>query len=231
MTSAPETNLLASFYRYLVTLEEFRSAEERTKLERRLGDVLLKMMTVVGGPRVLSVLMELVAAEKEGGSVLEAKEEKTATLEEVQMRGVSALKGIYGPSLLPRVYDGFGGHRDQFRYMMEVVVYGCCLGDFEELSPLETESVMFAGITCTGLRRPGLWHMRGLGRMLGARGENEEDEGVRTVKDVLRSVKVVVMSVVEFVGPEMVRRSGLDSELGWVNVGDVKRELGGWGED
>lgn len=57
---------------------------------------------------------------------------------------------------------------------------------------------------------------------------------MRRVKDVVRGIKVAVSLGVEFCGPEMVRRSGLDASdggLGWPNVGDVKRELGRWGED
>ena len=51
------------------------------------------------------------------------------------------------------------------------------------------------------------------------------------IKDVLRGVKVCGMRVVEWVGEEFVRRSGMESKQGWPNVGDVVRELGGWGDD
>jgi len=95
--------------------------------------------------------------------------------------------------------------------------------------------VAFTSITCQGLRGPGLWHVRGLGRVLGARGNDDETSDMRRTKDVLRGVKVAVSTAVEFCGPEMVRRSGLDGTtgagLGWPNVGDVVRELGGWGDD
>jgi hypothetical protein len=110
------------------------------------------------------------------------------------------------------------------------IVYGLYLSDFTHLSPLETELIAFTSITCQGLRGPGLWHIRGLGRLLGARGTDEENEKMRRIKDIIRGVKVAVGRSVEFVGEEMMRRSGLDRGA-WGNVGDIGRELGGWGDD
>jgi hypothetical protein len=110
-------------------------------------------------------------------------------------------------------------------------VYGVYLSDFSVLTALETELVVFVTITCTGLRGPSLWHVRGMGRLLGARGTDENTEEMARIKDILRNIKVAAMSVVEWCGPEFIRRSGMESERGWPNVGDVVRELGGWGDD
>ncbi len=108
-------------------------------------------------------------------------------------------------------------------------VYGLYLSDFTILTPLETELVVFVTISCLGLGMgPALWHLRGLGRLLGARGEDERDQRIRMAKDVLRGVKMGVMGVVDFVGEEFERRAKCEN---WPNVGDVGRVLGGWGED
>lgn len=107
--------------------------------------------------------------------------------------------------------------------------YGLYLSDFERLTPLETELVVFVTISCLGLGLgPALWHLRGLGRLLGARGDDENTAEVRRVKDLLRQVKVSIMAVVEFVGDEYVAKAKMDT---WPNVGDVSRVLNGWGED
>lgn len=115
------------------------------------------------------------------------------------------------------------------------IVYGLYLSDFRILSALETELTVYASIQSQGHQGPSLWHVRGLGRVLGARGTDEENEKMRRIKDVLRGVKVAVMTTVEFCGSEMVTRSrldgGPDGTQGWPNVGDVKRDLGGWGDD
>lgn len=108
-------------------------------------------------------------------------------------------------------------------------VYGLYLSDFEVLSPLETELIVFVTISCLGLGTgPALWHLRGLGRLLGAWGNDDSVEPVRSTKDVLRGIKVAAIGVVEFVGAEFVSKAALDS---WPNVGDVVRVLQGWGED
>lgn len=108
-------------------------------------------------------------------------------------------------------------------------VYGLYLSDFEQLSPLETELVVFTTIQCLGLGTgPALWHLRGTGRLLGARGTDESTAEMRKVKDALRALKVATMQVVEFVGEEFLRKAKLDT---WPNVGDVVRVLGSWGED
>ena len=108
-------------------------------------------------------------------------------------------------------------------------VYGLYLSDHTVLTPLETELVVFVTISCLGLGTgPALWHLRGLGRLLGARGSDEKTNEMARVKDAMRGVKVAAMGVVEFVGEEFLRKAKLDS---WPNVGDVVRVLGGWGED
>lgn len=107
-------------------------------------------------------------------------------------------------------------------------VYGLYLSDFEYLTALETEALVYTSITCQGLRGPGLWHLRGMGRLLGARGSDDETDEMRRIKDQLRALKVAVITVVEFVGEEFVRRARIEA---WGNVGDVVRELGGWGDD
>lgn len=156
------------------------------------------------------------------------------SLPALHARGVETITSIYG-TLWPAIFRSFGPHRRQVGLHELTVVYGLYLADFTQLSALETEVVAFTNITCQGLRGPSLWHVRGLGRVLGARGTDEESARMRRVKDVLRGVKVAVATAVEWVGEEMVVRSRLDGGRGggqgWPNVGDVVRELGGWGDD
>ena len=156
------------------------------------------------------------------------------SLSSLHARGVETITSIYG-TLWPQIFKTFGPHRSQMGIHELTIVYGLYLSDFTYLSALETELVAFTGITCQGLRGPALWHARGLGRVLGARGGDDESTKMRRIKEVLRGVKVAVSTAVEFCGQEMVRRSGLDGTagegLGWPNVGDVIRELGGWGDD
>lgn len=157
----------------------------------------------------------------------------STTLPSLHARGIETITSVYG-TLWQNIFKSFGPHRSQVGFHELSIVYGLYLSDFTYLSALETELVAFTSITCQGLRGPALWHVRGLGRVLGARGNNDETPEMRRIKDVVRGVKVAVSTAVEFCGQEMVRRSGLDASnggSGWPNVGDVGRELGGWGDD
>jgi hypothetical protein len=63
-----------------------------------------------------------------------------------------------------------------------------------------------------------------LGRLLGARGPDAEN----SVKDVIRGVEMAAIAAVEFCGVDIEGRVRLSE---WPNVGDVSRELGGFGDD
>jgi hypothetical protein len=141
----------------------------------------------------------------------------------MQRRGQKTINLIYGP-LLPEIFKGFGSHKEDIVHMEIAHVYGLYLSDHSVLNALESEVVVLSAILCTGLKSPGLWHLRGLGRLLGARGEDASNE----IKDILRGVKMAIMSCVEWCGVEMEGRVRLSE---WPNVGDVARELGGFGSD
>lgn len=149
---------------------------------------------------------------------------------EIHARGTNTINSIYGRDLLyNQIFPQWSHHSADIQFHELFTVYGLFLSDFEFLTPLETELVVFTTIHCLGLGTgPALWHLRGLGRLLGARGTDENKEDVRRAKDMLRNVKVSAMAAVEFVGEEYVQRAKFDT---WPNVGDVSRVIGGWGED
>lgn len=157
----------------------------------------------------------------------------------IEKRGEVTIDTIYG-SLLSKIFATFGAHAADVAFMEVALIYGLYLSDYSVLTPLETEVVAYATILVSGLRGPALWHTRGLGRVLGARGNevdgnmNAEEKGrLEQIKNVVRGVKVACTRAVEFVGPDFVKSCGMEvgEGKGWPNVGDVSRELGGWGED
>ncbi|KIW91561.1 uncharacterized protein Z519_07528 [Cladophialophora bantiana CBS 173.52] len=236
---SPQPQLLADFWTYITAHDaSFSTSEARSRLSDRLRDILLKQIVLIGAPQVLSGLIPLARRQTDGKGEqergeLDLRQWSDITLPSLHARGIETITSIYG-TLWPRIFETFGPHRAQIGLHELAIVYGLYLSDFAALTALETELVAFTSITCQGLRGPSLWHVRGLGRVLGARGTDDENPKMRRIKDVLRGVKVAVARCVEFCGADMVRRSGLDASnggLGWPNVGDVGRELGGWGDD
>ncbi len=143
-------------------------------------------------------------------------------------RGVETINRVYGATLLPKIFDSWGSHKEDMKFNEIFVFYGLYLSDFEVMTPLETEAVVYSAISCLGLGGPGNWHLRGMGRLLGARGKEDESEKMRRVKGQLMNLRQAVMSVVEFVGEEFVGRAKLEK---WANVENMVREFGGWGDD
>ncbi|KIW66715.1 hypothetical protein, variant [Phialophora macrospora] len=243
LTVSDKPRLLADFWSYVTTHDASFSSSPtaQTRLSDRMRDLLLKQITLIGAPRVLSALIPLAKVQTEGKGTgvetergeLDLEQWSDTSLPALHARGVETITSVYG-DLWPNIFRTFGPHRAQVGIHELTIVYGLYLADFKYLSALETELVAFTSIICQGLRGPALWHVRGLGRVLGARGSDDENEKMRRIKNVVRGVKVAVSMVVEFCGQEMVRRSGLDASnggLGWPNVGDVVRDLGGWGAD
>ncbi|EXJ58219.1 hypothetical protein A1O7_05644 [Cladophialophora yegresii CBS 114405] len=239
VTVSNRPRLLAEFWSYLTTHDaSFAASETQSRLSDRFCDLLLKQITLIGAPRVLSALIPLANVQTDGKGVeergeLDLEQWSNTTFPALHARGIETITSVYG-NLWQNIFRSFGPHRPQIGLHELTIVYGLYLADFTHLTPLETELVAFTSIICQGLRGPALWHVRGLGRLLGARGHDDENDKMRRIKDVVRGVKVAVATVVEFCGQEMVRRSGLDAsdgQQGWPNVGDVVRELGGWGGD
>ncbi|EXJ91251.1 hypothetical protein A1O1_04361 [Capronia coronata CBS 617.96] len=246
LTVSPRPHLLGQFWTYSTTTQpEFSTEQAQKRLSDRLGDVLLKQLTLIGAPQMLSALIPLAKVQTAGRGEEEPVEMdlegwSQPSFPALHARGIETITTIYG-TLWPTIFHSFGPHRRDIGLHELGIVYGLYLSDFRLLSPLETEVVAYTCITAQGLRGPALWHVRGLGRVLGARGadtntkkpdidtEETDRNQIRRIKLVLTGVKAAVVAAVQFCGAEMVMRSRLDA--GWPDAEDVVRELGGWGDD
>lgn len=64
LIASPDSQLLARFYTYLTQEHpEFKTEEQQKRLQLRLRDTLLKLVTLVGAPQVLCALSPLAKAE------------------------------------------------------------------------------------------------------------------------------------------------------------------------
>ncbi|KAK5189848.1 hypothetical protein LTR99_006351 [Exophiala xenobiotica] len=238
LVGAPEPDLLASFYTYLTTGDREYAAKDRAEhLSLRFRDVVLKAIPLIGMPRVLCVFSPLAKAE--GQLESRAKASKLTKkwhpvnidVQQIHDRGAATADTIYGPVLLPKIFDTWGSHKEDMRFNELFVAYGLYLSDFEVMTPLETEVVVYSTISCLGLRGPGLWHLRGIGRLLGARGDGaglSHDERIGGILKQTTGLKSAVAEVVAFVGEDFMNAANVKA---WASNDDVVRELGGWGED
>lgn len=152
------------------------------------------------------------------------------SVQAIRDRGAETAGTIYGPTLLPKIFNYWGSHKEDMKFHELFTAYGLYLSDFEVMTPLETEAVVYSTISCLGLKGPGLWHLRGMGRLLGARGSGsaDKDDGMKAIEAQLNQLKQAVVNVVEFAGEKFVDTAKLKE---WAEVADVVRELDGWGDD
>ncbi|KAJ5082022.1 hypothetical protein N7532_011065 [Penicillium argentinense] len=197
-------------------------------------EVLLKLIPLVGAPRVLCALIPLANAEgnvkaKAANSELDDRWDNMDHLdaEVFYQRGERTMKAIYGTSLLPKIFDSFGDHKEDISFHEIFAVYGLFLSDYAILTPIQTEAVVYATISSLGLGAPGTLHLRGMGRILGASGQDTQSDEAEQIITQLTNLREAVMEIIRFVGDDYATRARLDK---WATVDSMLREFGGWGE-
>ncbi|OQE40929.1 hypothetical protein PENCOP_c005G01405 [Penicillium coprophilum] len=235
LAASPSTNLMGNFYSYLTRHDpQFSPEDAQHRLSIRFRDILLKLITLVGAPRVLCVLMPLAEAEgnvkaKSAKSSLDKKwKPETMDVQRIYDRGTKTINAIYGSSLLPKIFDTWGAHKEDVKFNEVFAIYGLYLSDFDILTALETEAVVYATISCLGLGGPGNWHLRGMGRMLGAKGPDSDTDQAKHIKVQLNNLREAIMDVVRFAGDDFVHRARLDK---WATVESMLSEFESWGDD
>lgn len=143
---------------------------------------------------------------------------------EISERGMAMMIRIYGTELLPRVFDAWGSLRCDVVFLEASIIYGLYLSDHSMLTEIQSECVIVASMLCTGFDQPSLWHLRGLCRLLGARGNTVA--GNKAVVDKLQRFEDAIKECVRFY--KMEDKAKLK---GWPNVADAEKELGGFGND
>jgi hypothetical protein len=131
---------------------------------------------------------------------------------------------IYGQDLLPKIFDTWGSFRADVVFLESSIIYGLYLSDLSILTEIQSECIIVATMLCTGFGPPSLWHLRGLCRLLGARG-NTIAQNRQTVDRVQR-FEDSIKECVRFY--KMEDKAKLKD---WPAVADVEKELGGFGND
>jgi hypothetical protein len=131
---------------------------------------------------------------------------------------------IYGQELLPKIFDTWGSFRSDVVFLEASIIYGLYLSDHSVLTDVQSECVVVACMLCTGFGRPSLWHLRGLCRLLGARGKT-----VAQNKEVVNRVQRFEDAIKECV--RFYKMEDKTKLKDWPNIIDVEKELDGFGND
>jgi hypothetical protein len=131
---------------------------------------------------------------------------------------------IYGQDLLPKIFDTWGRFRADVVFLESSIIYGLYLSDLSILTEIQSECVIVATMLCTGFGPPSLWHLRGLCRLLGARGDTVAQN--EQIVDKVQRFEDSIKECVRFY--KMEDKAKLKD---WPAVADVEKELGGFGND
>ena len=131
---------------------------------------------------------------------------------------------IYGQELLPKIFDTWGSFRSDVVFLEASIIYGLYLADHSVLTEIQSECVIVACMLCTGFGQPSLWHLRGLCRLLGARGDTVA--GNKEIVGTVQRFENAIMTCVQYF--EMADKAKLKD---WPKVADIENELGGFGND
>lgn len=137
---------------------------------------------------------------------------------------MTTLLELYGPELLPKIFETWGSFRSDLVFLQASIIYGLFLSDHSTLTIIESECVIVAVMLCTGFARPSLWHLRGLCRLLGARGKDAPWN-----KDIVDRVQHFEDSIKQCVS--FYRMEDKVRVKDWPDVADAEMELDGFGND
>lgn len=142
----------------------------------------------------------------------------------ISERGMAMMVRLYGTTLLPKIFDTWGSFRSDVVFLEASIIYGLYLADHSVLTEIQSECVIVALMLCTGFGPPSLWHLRGLCRLLGARGTTVTEN-----KEVVDRVQRFEDAIKECVRYYKMEDKAKLAE--WPAVADVEKELGGFGND
>jgi hypothetical protein len=142
----------------------------------------------------------------------------------ISERGMAMMLRIYGQELLPKIFDTLGSFRADVVFLEGSIIYGLYLSDHSVLTEIQTECVIIASMLCTGFSLPSLWHLRGLCRLLGARGPTVAQN--QKIVDKVQQFEDAIKECVQYY--KMEDKVKLKD---WPAVADVEKELGGFGND
>ncbi|KAJ5692904.1 hypothetical protein N7462_002327 [Penicillium macrosclerotiorum] len=180
LTATSEPQLADQLYLYLVSQPAYTTASARMVLIRRLREVIIKDIALLGIPKPAEAIIAISRVEPENEMDTSFSREGWQCDHKNHERGMSWLQKIYAQNT-EALFDLFKRHRD-FGFIVSEVAYGLHLSDRQELGDIETELVVLPAVMAQNLPRMTYWHVRGTRRL----GVSKED--VQMVCECVREV-------------------------------------------
>lgn len=155
--------LCSDLYLYLLSKKEYSTPPQRQALIRRIREVLIKCVSIVGVCKPIEAILEINKYEKEEDKDQSTTREGWQCDEENLNRGMGWMQKIYTGNLNDTMHL-FRDHKD-FEWISRHITYGLYLSDRQVLDDTETEVAVFSGIMIQNLAKETHWHIRGMRRI------------------------------------------------------------------
>lgn len=172
IAASPDPELSAQLYLYLRDQEGFPTPESRQQLVRRLREVLVKSISLIGVCKPIESVVAISKVEREEDRDYSSSREGWQADAANHERAMNWFKKVYTRNAGDTM-GIFDAHKD-FAWISAEITYGLYLSDRQVLDDVETQLVVLPAIMMQNLPLESHWHIRGTRRI----GVSKEDTQV-----------------------------------------------------
>lgn len=163
LVGGTEPELADQLYLYIINKPEYKESSQRKALIRRIREVLVKLISIVGVCKPLEAIIAIMKVEQEEDRDYSFSRKDWQCDKKNHDQGMEWMRKIYTQNL-ESTLDLFQAHQD-FRWISTEITYGLYLSDRQNLDDIDTELVVLVGIMIQNLRLETHWHIRGARRL------------------------------------------------------------------
>lgn len=163
LVGGTEPELADQLYLYIVNKSEFQESSQRQALIRRIREVLVKLISLIGVCKPLEAIIAIMKVEKEEDRDYSFSRKDWQCNQKNHDQGMEWMQKIYTQNLNSTL-DLFKAHQD-FRWISTEITYGLYLSDRQNLDDTDTELTVLVGIMIQNLKLETHWHIRGARRL------------------------------------------------------------------
>lgn len=163
LVASPDPEKADHLYLHLTNQPEYSTPGARQALVRRLREVLIKAVPIVGVCKPIEAILAIAKVERDEDKDYTFTRETWQCDAANHQRGVDWFQKLYSRNS-GGTLDLFSAHKD-FAWLSTEITYGLYLSDRQVLDDLDTELVVLPAIMSQNLRLETHWHIRGTRRL------------------------------------------------------------------
>ena len=171
VATGPDPELAGHLYRHLCAQPAYTTSEARKALVRRLREVLVKSISVIGVCKPIEAVVAIAREERPEDRDFSSTREGWQAGPENRARADAWFRKVYTRNADDAV-GLFDAHKD-FAWLSMEITYGFYLSDRQVLGDVETQLVVLSAIMSQNMPLETHWHIRGTRRIGVSRHDTE----------------------------------------------------------